>query len=191
VSQTSAFRRTLVLGGARSGKSRFAEQLAADYGAPVVYVATAESGDDEMAHRIAHHQASRPATWRTVEARFDLARSVTEQQRDAHTVLVEDLTILLSNLTFREAPVDVEVDSATMGQAESAARIEVDGLLALDAHIVLVSNEVGMGVVPAFPLGRLFRDALGRLNQYAAARADEAYLLVAGLPLRLKPSQLM
>ena len=136
-----------------------------------MYVATATASDDEMAERIAHHRARRPATWRTLEAPFlGLA-----DYGDPKTLIVEDLTLLLSNLFER--------DSAN---AEALASEALDVVCALAANVVVVSNEVGMGIVPANPLGRAFRDALGRLNQHVAATCDEVYLTVAGLPLRLK-----
>jgi adenosylcobinamide kinase/adenosylcobinamide-phosphate guanylyltransferase len=165
-----------VLGGARSGKSAFAEARAADCGEPVLYVATATASDAEMAERIARHQAQRPPHWRTLEAPRQVTRQVTESLGDARTLLVEDLTLLLSNLML----------DSTADEAEHAAVRDVEGLLRVPANLVLVSNEVGMGLVPPYPLGRAFRDALGRLNQRAAALADEVYLVVAGLPLRLK-----
>jgi adenosylcobinamide kinase / adenosylcobinamide-phosphate guanylyltransferase len=144
-------------------------------GEPVVYVATAAAVDAEMAERIAHHRARRPATWRTLEARIGLASAASAGYGDAATLLVEDLTLLLSN--------HLEID--TRG-AEVQTLDEVNALLALDAHVILVANEVGMGVVPPYPLGRVFRDAMGRINQAAAAACGEVYLTVAGLPLRLK-----
>ena len=168
-------RKIFVLGGARSGKSGFAERLAVECGEPILYVATATASDAEMAERIARHRAQRPSTWRTLEAPTEVARRVTSEAGVAATVLVEDLTLLLSNLMLS----DTEC-------AESHAMAEVEALLAVDAHVILVSNEVGMGVVPEHPLGRYFRDALGRVNQAAAAACGEVYLLVAGLPLRLK-----
>jgi len=183
-----------VLGGARSGKSAFAERLARECGEPVVYVATATAGDAEMAERIALHRAQRPAAWRTLEAPRDVAERIRTELVDtqhiareladaerirselgAATVLVEDLTLLLSNLMADDER-----------GAEAHAVAEVNALLALQANVVLVSNEVGLGVVPPYALGRVFRDALGRLNQLAAAACGEVYLLVAGLPLQLK-----
>ena len=167
------FRRVLVLGGARSGKSGFAERLAAECGEPVVYVATMTAVDEEMAERIAHHRARRPPSWRTVEASVDVCAALTRET--ASTVIIEDLTLLLSNYMERDA------DSA-----EARVNTEVEALLRIEAHMIVVSNEVGMGVVPPYPLGRQFRDALGRVNQAAAAACQEVYLIVAGLPLRLK-----
>ena len=161
-----------MLGGARSGKSHFAERLAAELPAPIVYVATARALDEEMAERIAHHRARRSPDWRTVEVRTDLAAHVAS---DSRTVLIEDLTLLLSN--------HMEVDTST---AEVLTVREVEDVLALSMNVILVSNEVGMGLVPETPLGRAFRDALGRVNQHAASLCAEVYFVVAGLPLRMK-----
>ena len=208
------FRKIFVLGGARSGKSGFAERLAVECGEPVLYVATATASDAEMAERIARHRAQRPSTWRTLEAPTKVAEAVARARAGddlagrptsvagaAATVLVEDLTLLLSNLMLSDASAALSAigsdqkslhgaESRASGEAVDAAErnalAEVNALLALDAHVILVSNEVGMGVVPEHPLGRYFRDALGRVNQAAAAACGEAYLLVAGLPLRLK-----
>jgi adenosylcobinamide kinase / adenosylcobinamide-phosphate guanylyltransferase len=138
-------------------------------------VATATAGDEEMAERIALHRAQRAASWRTLEAATGVAERVGREVGDAATVLVEDLTLLLSNLMALDE-----------GRAEESAIADVNALLGIEQHVVLVSNEVGMGIVPPYPLGRVFRDALGRLNQSAAAACDTVYLLVAGLPLQLK-----
>jgi adenosylcobinamide kinase/adenosylcobinamide-phosphate guanylyltransferase len=171
------FRRVLVLGGARSGKSSFAERLASSAGAPVLYVATASAGDAEMAERIAMHRAQRPRAWRTLElpTRVAVGVAATLTQDVRVTIILEDLTFLLSNLMGKD-----EIG------AERSAIAEVEALLTLRADIILVSNEVGMGVVPPYPLGRVFRDALGRVNQFAASACDEVYVLFAGLPLQLK-----
>ncbi len=182
-----AYRRILVLGGARSGKSAYAERLAGELGEPVLYVATAVAGDAEMVARIRWHQAQRPGQWRTVEAPLRVAEATAAALADARTVVVEDLTLLLSNLVAgpeHDAPGHDPVETLA---AEQVAVDEVRALFRLPAHVVLVSNEVGMGLVPAYALGRAFRDALGRVNQAAAAWADEVYFLVAGLPSRLKP----
>jgi adenosylcobinamide kinase / adenosylcobinamide-phosphate guanylyltransferase len=168
-------RKIFVLGGARSGKSSFAERLAVECGEPVLYVATATATDAEMAERIARHRTQRPSTWRTLEAPTGIARRLASDAGAVGTVVVEDLTLLLSNL----------MASKPEG-AENHAIGEVEAVLALDAHVIIVSNEVGMGVVPEYALGRHFRDALGRVNQASAAACGEVYLLVAGLPLRLK-----
>jgi adenosylcobinamide kinase/adenosylcobinamide-phosphate guanylyltransferase len=167
----------LVLGGARSGKSTFAERLAAECGPPVLYIATATAEDAEMTERIRLHQLRRPSSWRTLEAPTDIAAALAESPRDAHTVVLEDLTLLLANL----------MRQGSAPAAEGRAVADIDALHALTtAHVIVVSNEVGMGIVPATPLGREFRDALGRLNQHAAAQLSEVYVLFAGLPLRVK-----
>jgi adenosylcobinamide kinase/adenosylcobinamide-phosphate guanylyltransferase len=160
------------VGGARSGKSAFAERLATECGAPIAYVATATALDQEMAERIAHHRARRPPTWHTVEAPIELAQHV---DTGFATLLVEDLTLLLSNHMQRD-----------LIGAEERTLQELEALLGLEVNVVLVSNEVGMGLVPPYPLGRAFRDALGRVNQAAAAACAEVYFIVAGLPLRMK-----
>ncbi len=167
-----AHRHALVLGGARSGKSLFAERLALEWPGPVVYVATATPVDEEMAERIAHHRARRPPEWRTLELTTEIAIHVPS---DTGSLVIEDLTLLLSN--------HMQVDTAT---AESLTVREIEDLLKLHMNVVLVSNEVGMGLVPETPLGRNFRDALGRVNQRAAAMCTEVYFVVAGLPFRIK-----
>jgi adenosylcobinamide kinase/adenosylcobinamide-phosphate guanylyltransferase len=129
-----------------------------------------------MAERIAVHRARRPIDWRTLESPRSLA-AIGDALGDASTVLVEDLTLLLNNLVL---------DEGSVAAAEARALAEVDTLPALTVHVVVVSNEVGLGVVPPTPLGREFRDALGRLNQHAAELLSEVYVLFAGLPLRLK-----
>lgn len=183
---------TLVLGGARSGKSTFAERRAAESGQPVLYVATATAGDDEMAARIAAHRSARPSSWRTVEAPIEPANAIREHTRAGELVLLDCVTLwvsnaLLSRLGDRDADAVAdgewaEIDVWLTAQAESI----VDAAETTRADLVAVSNEVGLGLVPPYPLGRRYRDGLGRVNQALAARADEAVFLVAGLPLRLK-----
>jgi adenosylcobinamide kinase / adenosylcobinamide-phosphate guanylyltransferase len=164
---------TLVLGGARSGKSRYAETLVRDAGGGV-YLATAQALDAEMAARIARHRAERGDGWTTVEEPLELAAALERGARGGRPILVDCLTLWLSNL---------------MG-AERAAAQEIARLLAalktLPVPVVLVSNEVGLGIVPDNALARVFRDEAGRLNQAAAAAADRVVFLAAGLPLVLK-----
>jgi len=174
----------LVLGGARSGKSSFAQRVAQERGGDrVVYVATAEAGDEEMQERIEKHRQSRPAAWHTLEAPRDVAAAILAHARDAQVVLVDCLTLLVSNLL-------VEADDPFASEVEGSVAVEVDALAAcsetLAADLIVVSNEVGMGLVPPYPLGRAFRDIVGRANQDLARQAHEVYLLVAGLPMTLK-----
>jgi adenosylcobinamide kinase / adenosylcobinamide-phosphate guanylyltransferase len=163
---------TLVLGGARSGKSRYAESLIAALPPPWIYVATAEAGDEEMAARIQVHRQRRGASWRTIETPRDVAAALATGT--TMPVLVDCLTLWLSNLMLAAANIDEEI-----GCLEKA-------LAAASAPIVLVANEVGSGIVPDHPLGRRFRDLQGMLNQRIAARADRVVLMVAGLPLAVK-----
>jgi len=164
----------LVLGGARSGKSRFAEGLVAASGLEPVYIATAEAGDAEMTERIAHHRARRGGQWRTVEVPLALEAALEAEAGEGRAVLVDCLTLWLSNLLHAGA--DLESRAASI--CGTARR--VPGLR------LLVSNEVGLGLVPETPLGRKFRDAQGRLNQAVAAAADRVVFVAAGLPLNLK-----
>lgn len=176
----------LLLGGARSGKSHYAEQWAKEHGQRVLFVATAQAFDDEMHERIARHQGERPADWDTLEAPTQtgqaIATALTSSTVD--TVLLDCITLLAANvlLALPEESTQADVDRAVLA--------EIDALLSAyatsEATWLVVSNEVGMGVVPPTKLGRLYRDALGRANQRIAQRADEVILLVAGLPWHLK-----
>jgi adenosylcobinamide kinase/adenosylcobinamide-phosphate guanylyltransferase len=165
---------TLVLGAARSGKSAFAEELVAASGAAPVYVATAEAGDAEMSRRIEDHRKRRGTGWRTVEAPIALADALAGEGAEGAAVLVDCLTLWLSNLM-----------GAGMNIAAETARLE-DALSAASAPIALVSNEVGAGIVPDSGLARAFQDAQGILNQRMAVLADDVVFLAAGLPLPLK-----
>ena len=173
----------LILGGARSGKSDYAERLAAARGGEVLFVATATAGDEEMARRIAAHRAARPAAWRTLEAPHEVAAAVAASRDAAPTVVLDCVTLLVSNLLLaHEAAGAEEVGRRLDAEIEALLR-----RIATDAATwIVVSNEVGMGLVPPYPLGRQYRDLLGRVNARLAAVAERAYLLVAGLPLDLK-----
>jgi adenosylcobinamide kinase/adenosylcobinamide-phosphate guanylyltransferase len=164
---------TLVLGGARSGKSRYAESLFAALSPPWIFVATAEGRDAEMAQRIANHQAQRASAWQTLDAPHDLA-SALGTAPCAAPLLVDCMTLWLSNRMLAGAEVDCEI------RALEAALDRRTG------PVVLVSNEVGSGIVPDNALARRFRDLQGQLNQRLAARADRVVLLVAGMPLIVK-----
>ncbi|MGE3283503.1 MAG: bifunctional adenosylcobinamide kinase/adenosylcobinamide-phosphate guanylyltransferase [Alphaproteobacteria bacterium] len=165
---------TLVLGGARSGKSRYAERLVEAAAVSGTYVATAEPGDDEMSARIAAHRARRGPFWRTVEAPVRLAEAVAAEARPDDPVLVDCLTLWLSNLMLAGARLDENFATLRAVLRDAAG------------PAVLVANEVGLGLVPETPLGRRFRDEAGWLNQDIAALADRVVFVAAGLPLVLK-----
>jgi len=162
-----------VLGGARSGKSRYAEWLIATSPPPWIYIATAEARDDEMAERIAAHRARRDAGWQTVEAPHDLADALAAAPADG-AVLVDCLTLWLANLL--EGPFDIDAQTARLQEA----------LGARTGPTVLVSNEVGLGIVPDNALARRFRDLQGTLNQKLAAQAQRVVMMVAGVPVTVK-----
>lgn len=172
----------LLLGGARSGKSSYAEQLAQEAGGPVLFVATATASDDEMAERIAIHRASRPADWQTLEVTTNVGQAVATLPIAPPTIILDCVTLLVANLLLADDP-------APLSALTQLVDAEIAALLAArrpETTWIVVSNEVGMGLVPPYPLGRQYRDLLGRANAQLAAVADEVYLLVAGLPLDLK-----
>jgi adenosylcobinamide kinase/adenosylcobinamide-phosphate guanylyltransferase len=174
IERTSPPALTLVLGGARSGKSRYAERLVLASGLLPVYVATGEALDAEMAARIAEHRARRGATWRTVEEPLDLVETLHRECGPGHAVLVDCLTLWVTNLMVAKRPVRTEM-----------ARL-VELLPNLPGTLVLVSNEVGLGVVPTDAMARAFIDHAGWLHQRIAEQADDVVFMAAGLPLHLK-----
>ena len=183
-------RRVLVLGGARSGKSAYAERLLTADGAQVLYAATAPSypGDEEWAGRIAHHRARRPAGWRTVETGEDPAALARLLRAAEGPVLADCLTLWLTAAMDSVQAWDEQAWSSGRAPERLAelTRDLIEGYAAASAPVVAVSNELGFGLVPPDPGSRRFRDELGRLNQAIASVADEVQLVVAGLPLRLK-----
>jgi adenosylcobinamide kinase/adenosylcobinamide-phosphate guanylyltransferase len=174
MSLTPLPRLTFVLGGARSGKSRYAESLVMDCAPPWVYVATGQAYDDEMSARIATHRERRDERWRTIEAPLDLPAAIAAHGNEGHSVLVDCLTLWLSNILLAER------------DWNKALRSLVTALSNVDGPVVIVSNEVGLGIVPDNALAREFRDAQGCVNMQIAAIADRAVLIAAGLPLILK-----
>lgn len=174
----------LVLGGARSGKSTFARRLAQERGGDeVLFIATAEAGDEEMQRRIEKHRLERPTGWRTLEVGQHLGPAILAHAGDVKVVLVDCLTLLVSNLLLdAEDPFAPEVEAKVVAEVKGLA----NSAHRLAGHLIVISNEVGMGLVPPYPLGRAYRDLLGEANQLLAQQADEVYLLVAGIPLRIK-----
>jgi adenosylcobinamide kinase/adenosylcobinamide-phosphate guanylyltransferase len=186
----------LVLGGARSGKSTFAEERAREFGGgSVLYVATATITDDEMADRVERHRRSRPAGWRTLEAQGHAGQKIRAAAGDVRVVLLDCLSVLVANRMVEATgdyddpfadperdPLDPALEDAIQAEAEALIACARD----LDLTLIVVSNEVGMGVVPPYELGRAYRDMLGRANQTLARHADDVYLLVAGIPMHVK-----
>lgn len=169
-----------VTGAARSGKSFFAEKLAAELEGKVTYIATCVPGDDEMLDRVARHQARRPVTWQTIEENLNPSRVIKEFDQSGQIFLLDCLTLLVSNLILRP---DIEPDEEKIVE-EISVLAEVSYKSA--AHVIVVSNEVGWGIVPGDPLSRLYRDIIGRANQKIAAYADQVYITIAGIPVELK-----
>jgi len=172
-----AFRRALILGGARSGKSGYALELARKFPAPRLFLATAEAGDEEMAARIAQHQLERGEGWDTWEAPLNLAEAITQAQGSCEVILADCLTLWLSNQLLRAGDPD---------ELKKLCLEVVEALRETATPTILVSNEVGLGIVPENPLARQFRDWAGWFHRQLAAAADLVVLMVAGLPLILK-----
>lgn len=175
-----AKRLTVILGGARSGKSDFAQALARKRGGDaVLFVATAEARDEEMRARIEAHRARRPGAWQTIEAPRDVALALQNVRSEPRVVVIDCLTLLVSNILL-----------ADESGAEARLTNEADALIAWQrshaTEMIVVSNEVGLGIVPEYPLGRAYRDRLGVFNQRVAREADDVFLIVAGLPVEIK-----
>lgn len=178
-----------ILGGARSGKSTYAEMLAKELGNDsVLYVATAEAKDEEMRARIERHQRERPSTWKTLEVTTKVGVGIQEKWDEQAVILIDCLTLLVSNilLAFKgedDAPVNMElVQKAVLAEMETL----FNTIENFDVTVIIVSNEVGLGLVPPYELGRIYRDVLGRANHYVAKCAAEVYFLVAGIPMQVK-----
>lgn len=178
----------LITGGARSGKSSLAERLAASVSNRVLYIATSEVNDEEMAERIRLHRQARPAHWRTWEGSLQLA-SVIDQQAAGDAVILECITTLIANLMFKLTG-EMQVETIDFAVVETAIQRHIDELLAACARspatIYLVTNELGMGIVPENRLARHFRDIAGRVNQRLAAAAESVFLVVSGIEVKIK-----
>ncbi len=167
----------LITGGARSGKSRLAEKLAEAFGGPLCYVATGEARDAEMTERIAAHKARRGEAWQTLEEPLNLQEALRDVQGRCKAVLVDCITLWISNLLFRFGTAEAVLDEV---------RALIISLADCRTPVILVSNEVGMGIVPENALARTFRDLAGKANELLAAASDEVYVTFSGIPLKLK-----
>jgi adenosylcobinamide kinase/adenosylcobinamide-phosphate guanylyltransferase len=182
----------LVLGGARSGKSAFAERLAASSGRRIAFIATATASDEDMRQRIAHHRASRPPDWLTIEEPLHLAGALRRASTDADVLLLDCITLWLANWMGQQGRLELDDAPALHETCTNGILSDIEELLTTletlspDKTLIVVTNEVGLGIVPAYPLGRVYRDALGRVNQRLARAADRVYLMVAGLAVDIK-----
>ena len=177
-------RLTFIIGGARSGKSIYAERLAAQSSERVLYVATAQSLDDEMEKRIATHREKRPAAWETLELPTVVGKRLLAAHPQTDLILVDCLTLLVSNLVLQAAPdVDHPDEQAARALVESEIKDLLDAIESIPTEWIIVSNEVGQGLVPPYPMGRVYRDLLGWANQRLAQKADEVIWMVAGIPV--------
>ena len=178
----------LIIGGARSGKSRFAQELALKLGEPVLFVATAVAGDEEMRHRIEEHQKERSAAWSTLEVTTHVGSQIEHKIGGAQVVIIDCITLLVNNIFNQYGnQTGKQINDSLIEQQLDAEISElVECMDHLDARLIMVTNEVGTGLVPANRVGRLYRDLLGRANQILARHADEVYLMVAGLPVPIK-----
>lgn len=182
---------TYVTGGARSGKSTFAEAYAINNANRVLYIATAIPFDDGMKDRIKKHQVRRPQQWGTLETYSGFEKALSGQEKHYDTILFDCLTVMVTNLMLEDSKIDWDqINHEQVDAIEERIQKEVQGLIdavrKTDMHLIIVSNELGMGIVPENRLARLFRDIAGRVNQKMANEADEAYFIVSGQPLQIK-----
>jgi len=185
---------TLILGGARSGKSSFAQSMAKRLGEKVLFVATGEPLDEEMALRIKEHKRIRPKSWRTLEIAINVGQKLKGQIKDADVVLLDCLTLLVSNILTKEGEAPSrhceERSDEAISEAEKQVMSEMEDLIECigkhEGTFIVVSNEVGLGLVPENKLGRVYRDLLGKANQLLAQHASEVYFMVSGIPVKIK-----
>lgn len=180
----------VITGGARSGKSNFAEMLAKDYNCDVVYIATSIPFDDEMKARIKKHIEQRPRHWKTIEAYRDIDVHLAKEKIGRKVFLLDCITIMITNIMLEthidwDSTSDKEID-----YVENEVKMQIEKVLKaskeIDSNFILVTNEIGMGIVPENKLSRIFRDIAGRMNQILAKSADEVYLCVSGIPVKIK-----
>lgn len=180
----------LVTGGARSGKSSFAENIARELGEKILYIATSLPLDDEMKQRIQKHRERRPEYWETLEAYSEFDELPDGVLKDRTGVILDCITIMVTNIMAEVIEDWDSIDHVKAEETEKAVEREISGLLdtikASSMPFILVTNEVGMGIVPEYPSARVFRDIAGRVNQRLASEADEVYLCVSGIPVRIK-----
>lgn len=176
-----------ITGGARSGKSRYAVELAKQKSGKVAFIATAIAGDEEMTQRILLHQAARPSDWTTIEESINVSQAITDAVSNHDTIIVDCLTLLITNLVF-EPPYQEEINDEKEQKIYAAVGQIIETTENLEATVIVISNELGMGLVPEDALARRFRDIAGRANQLLAEAADEVYVCISGIPMRIKPS---
>ena len=179
----------LLIGGARSGKSSYAEELARQIGGEVLFVATAEDRDEEMHRRIEVHKKSRPAHWHTLEAPCNVGKCIAADKSNFNVVVLDCITLLVNNVLCQHMVIHGEdVDEKLVEQdVKSEINTIIDCMKKSSATYIMVTNEVGEGIIPLGASTRIYRDVLGRTNQMLARAVDEVYLMVAGIPLRVKP----
>lgn len=173
---------TLITGGASSGKSRFAEELAVRHGSPLTYLATAQAEDEEMNERIIRHRARRGDSWRTVEEQLAVPQTLARLDGSCRVILLDCVTLWLTNLLLSRESEEINLTEMILGDVRRLTAT----LRGMETPVILVTNEVGMGIVPEYPLGRLFRDLAGQTNQILATTCDEVYTVISGIPLQLK-----
>ena len=179
----------LIIGGARSGKSHFAQELALKLGNPVLFVATALAGDEEMRQRIEKHKRTRPAAWSTLEVTTRVGNQIEHNIGEAQVVIIDCITLLVNNIFNQYNDRTSEQIDASLIEKKVISEISelVDCINHIDVNFIMVTNEVGAGLVPANKMGRLYRDLLVKANQLLAQGVDEVYLMTAGLPMQIKP----
>ena len=189
--EETRLRNILIIGGARSGKSRYAQELALQSPQPVLFVATAEAGDEEMRQRVKEHQEARPSAWSTLEVTTHVGSQIHKRIAKAQTVVVDCITLLVNNIFSQHTDQFGEPIDIPLIEKEVVAEVGelVDCINQANASFIIVTNEVGLGLVPDKRMGRLYRDLLGRANQILAQHVDEIYLMIAGLPLRIESAR--